>query len=42
MENRIAKLKIEDSKDDESIKKESSEIEQECVSFGFEINLKER
>lgn len=32
METRIATLKLDNAKDDETIKKESSEIEQECVS----------
>lgn len=33
MENRIAKLKTDDTKNEEEIKKEAAEIEQECVSF---------
>lgn len=32
MENRIANLKIDDTKDEESVKKEAAEIEQDCVS----------
>lgn len=32
MENRIAKLKIDDTKNEENIKTEAAEIEQECVS----------
>lgn len=31
LENRLAKLKTEDSKNEEDIKKEAVEIEQECV-----------
>lgn len=37
MENRIAKLKLDDTKNEETIKQESTEIEQECVSV---VNLK--
>lgn len=32
MENRIANLKTDDTKDEDSIKKVAGEIEQECVS----------
>lgn len=31
MENRLAKLKTDDTKNEEAIKTESAEIEQECV-----------
>lgn len=31
LENRLAKLKIDDTKNEDAIKKESVEIEQECV-----------
>lgn len=31
MENRLAKLKTDDTKNEEEIKKEAAEIEQECV-----------
>lgn len=35
MENRIAKLKTDDTKNEEDIKKEAVEIEQECVRLLF-------
>lgn len=35
MENRLAKLKMDDTKNEELIKAESSEIEQECVRYNF-------
>lgn len=35
MENRIAKLKTDDTKNEEDIKKEAVEIEQECVRLFF-------
>lgn len=38
MENRMAKLKIDDSKNEDDIKKESADIEQECVRLNLETN----